>query len=66
MENKEAVGKFIIIKDLEFSDFMKGDDGKIKVYDSLTEASETCGMYEFPNVLVCKIVLNHIEPEYNG
>jgi hypothetical protein len=66
MENEKAVGKFIIIKDLEFSDFMKDEEGKIKLYDSLREACETCGMYEFPNVLVCKIEFNHIEPEYNG
>ena len=61
MENEEAVGKFIIIKDLEFSDFMKDKDGKIMIFDTLVEACETCGMYEFPNVLVCKIEFNHIE-----
>jgi len=63
MNNKKAVGKFIIIKDLEFSDFMKDKDGKINVYDTLHEASLTCGMYEFPDVLICKIVYNHIEPK---
>ena len=62
MENEKAVGKHIIIKDLQFSDFMKGDDGKIKLYDTAEEAAETCGMYEFENVLVCKIIFNHIEP----
>jgi len=61
MENEKAVGKFIIIKDLEFSDFMKGKDGKIMTFDTLNEACETCGMYEFPNVLVCKIEFNHVE-----
>lgn len=66
MENEKAVGKFIIIKDLEFTDFMKGEDGKIMTFDTLDDACVTCGMYEFPNVLVCKIEFNHIEPEYNG
>ena len=61
MENKEVVGKFIIIKDLLFSDFMKDEDGNIRVFDTMLEATETCGMYEFPNVLVCKIEYNHIE-----
>jgi hypothetical protein len=61
MENKEVVGKFIIIKDLLFSDFMKDEDGNIRVFDTMLEAAETCGMYEFPNVLVCKIEYNHIE-----
>ena len=45
MENEKAVGKYIIIKDLEFSDFMKNDEGKIKLYDTIGEAAETCGMY---------------------
>ena len=61
MENNEAVGKFIIVKDLLFSDFMKDEDGKIKVFDTALEASETCGMYEFPDVLICKIEYNYIE-----
>jgi len=63
MNNKDVVGKFIIIKDLEFSDFMKDKDDKINIYDTLEEASLTCGMYEFPDVLICKIEYNHIEPE---
>jgi len=62
MENDKVVGKHIIIKDLEFSDFMKDDKGKIKLYDSLDDARETCGIYEFSDVLICKIEFNHIEP----
>ena len=61
MENNKVVGKYIIIKDLDFSDFMKDEQGKIKLYDSIDEASETCGMYEFPNVLICKIEHNYRE-----
>lgn len=66
MENEKAVGKFIIIKDLEFSDFMKDKDDKIMTFNTLDEACVTCGMYEFPNVLVCKIEFNHVEPENYG
>jgi len=63
MKNSDVVGKYIIIKDLLFSDFMKDSKGKIKTFDSLDEACETCGMYEFPDVLVCKIEFNHVENE---
>ena len=59
--NKESVGKYFIIQDLEFSDYMKDKEGKIKIYDTLDEAAEVCGMYEFPNALVCKVEFNHIE-----
>lgn len=63
MVNEKAEGKYIIVKDLEFSDFMKDENGNIKTYDSLREACSVCGMYEFPNVLVLKVEYNHIENE---
>lgn len=63
MKNKELVGKFIIVKDLEFSDFMKDSEGKIKTYNSFDEAASTCGIYEFPDVLILQVVHNHIENE---
>ena len=61
VENKEAVNKFIIIKDLEFSDFMKDENGKIMLFDTVNKASEICGMCEFEDVLICQVVYNHIE-----
>jgi len=57
--NSNKVDKFIIIKDLKFSDFMKDENGNIKTYDSYNEALETCGIYEFEDVLICKIVYNY-------
>ena len=35
MTNKESVGKFVIVKCLQFSDFMKNEKGEINVYDSV-------------------------------
>jgi len=61
MSNKDSVGKFIIIKDLKFSDFMKDDEGNIKTYENIDSACNTCGIYEFEDVLVCQIVYNHVE-----
>lgn len=63
INNKDAVGKYIIVKDLKFSDYMKDLEGKIKMFDTLDEAGETCGMYEFPDVLICKIEFNHVEKD---
>lgn len=63
MDNSKVVGKYIIVKDLNFSDYMKDKDGKINVYDTFNEASLVCGMYEFPNVLILKVEYNHIERE---
>lgn len=53
-------GKYVII-DIINSDYMKDRFGKIKTYNTIEEALETCGMYEFPDVWVCKLELNYIE-----
>jgi hypothetical protein len=58
---ENVIGKFFIIKDLAFSDYMKDEQGKIKLYDTFEEATDVCGIYEFPNVLICEIKHNYIE-----
>jgi len=63
MKNKTALNKFIIIRDLNFSDFMKDEEGNIKLYDTEEDALLTCGMYEFDDVLVCQVVHNYIDEE---
>jgi hypothetical protein len=54
-------GQFVII-DLRNMDFMKDKDGNIVYYDTESDASETCGMYEFENAWVLQLLYNHIEP----
>lgn len=49
------MGKYLIVKDLEFSDFFKEKDGKIKTFSTLKEALLTCGMYELIDVLILKV-----------
>jgi uncharacterized protein YacL (UPF0231 family) len=53
-------GQYVIV-DLRNMDFMKDQEGNIKYYNTEEEACETCGMYEFENAWVCKLVFNHIE-----
>jgi len=53
-------GQYVII-DLINMDFMKNQEGNINYYNTEEEACETCGMYEFENAWVCKLVFNHIE-----
>ena len=60
---KELIGKFFIISDLENTDFMKDEEGKIAVYDSETDAMDMCGFCEFEKALVCEITNYHIESE---
>jgi hypothetical protein len=56
-------GKYVII-DLRNMDFMKNEEGKISYYDTEDEACLVCGMYEFENAWVMKLIYNHIEAEY--
>jgi len=60
MEKPNIIGKFFIIKDLEFSDFMKNDKGEMVLYNSANEAANVCGMYEF-DAIVCEIKYVHKE-----
>ena len=53
-------GQYVIIA-LTNMDFMKNKEGKIKYYDTEDEACIICGMYEFENAWVMKLIYNHIE-----
>jgi len=52
--------KYVII-DLRNMDYMKNEDGKINYYDTEQEAVLVCGMYEFEDAWICKLIFNHIE-----
>jgi hypothetical protein len=53
MENK------YIIVDLKTMDFMKDKEGQIVYYDTEDEACMCCGMYEFEDVWVLKLIYNY-------
>ena len=61
MKNSEATGKYIIVKDLNFSDYMKDEDNKISIYNSFEDAADVCGIYELEDVLILKVMYNHVE-----
>jgi hypothetical protein len=52
-----------VIIDLRNMDFMKDENNKIIYYDTEDEACIVCGMYEFENAWVMKLIYNHIENE---
>jgi hypothetical protein len=52
--------KYVII-DFITMDYMKDENDLIVYYDTLEEANEVCGIYEFENVWVCKLIHNNIE-----
>lgn len=54
-------GQYVII-DLRTMDFMKNKEGKINFYVTEEDARSTCGIYEFENAWVMKLIYNHIEP----
>jgi hypothetical protein len=42
-------------------DFMKDEHNRIIYFDDEDEARRVCGMYEFENVWVMKLIYNHVE-----
>jgi hypothetical protein len=59
-KNTNMKGQYVII-DLRNMDFMKNEKGEIIYYDTEDEACTVCGMYEFENAWVMKLIYNHIE-----
>ena len=59
-KDNDMKDKYVII-DLRNMDYMKNEEGKINYYDNLEDACLTCGMYEFEDAWVCKLIFNHIE-----
>jgi len=55
-------GQYVIISLIDM-DFMKNKEGKINYYDTEEEACTVCGMYEFENAWVMKLIYNHIEEQ---
>lgn len=53
-------GQYVII-DLRNMSFMKNDEGEIIYYDTEEMACEVCGIYEFQNAWVMKLIYNHME-----
>lgn len=56
--------KYVII-DLRNMDYMKDKDNNIVFYDTAHDASLVCGMYEFENAWVLKLIYNHIDDYYS-
>ena len=52
-----------VIIDIRNMDFFKDKNGKIIYLDTEEDASLTCGIYEFENAWVMKLIYNHIEKE---
>lgn len=53
-------GQYVII-DLRNMDFMKNEEGNINYYDTMEDACTVCGIYEFEDAWVMKLVYNHKE-----
>ena len=53
-------GQYVII-DLRNMGYMKDKDGNIIYYNTEEEARNICGLYEFVDAWVMKLVYNHKE-----
>ena len=55
-------GQYVII-DLRNMGYMKDKDGNIIYYDTEEEARNICGLYEFVDAWVMKLIYNHKEKD---
>ena len=62
MENNVETNKYIIIN-LNTMDYMKDMEDNVEIYDSIEEALEVCGIYEFKDVWVCELKYNYKEKD---
>ena len=63
-KSKKMKDKYVII-DLRNMDYMKDEDKNFVFYDTEQEAGEVCGMYEFENAWILKLVYNYIDVDYS-
>lgn len=54
--------KFIIV-DINTKEIQTDESGKVNIYNTIDDAAEVCGIYEFNNVWICQLIYNHIEGE---
>ena len=55
------IGKFILVKDLEFSDFFKNKENKIIKFDSEFDAATACAINELDDYFILEVKKKHKE-----
>jgi hypothetical protein len=61
IDNKDLVGKFFIISNLQFTDYFKDEKGEIMIFDTQEEAYQRAWIYELDDALICEIKRNYKE-----
>jgi hypothetical protein len=61
IDNKDLVGKFFIISDLQFTDYFKDEKGDIMVFNTEEEAYQKAWIHELDDALICEVKENYKE-----
>jgi hypothetical protein len=61
IDNKDLVGKFFIISDLQFTDYFKDEKGDIMVFNTEEEAYQKAWINELDDAIICEIKSNYKE-----
>jgi hypothetical protein len=63
MNNKDLIGKYVILKDIFSSDYYKDENGQIKLFDTYELALQTAWIAELTDVIIVHVVDRYDDDE---
>lgn len=63
MNNKDLIGKYVILKDIFASDYYKDENGQIKLFDTYELALQIAWMAELSDVIIVHVVDRYDDDE---
>lgn len=63
MNNKDLIGKYVILKDIFASDYYKDENGQIKLFDTYELALQIAWMAELLDVIIVHVVDRYDDDE---
>ena len=63
MNNKDIVGKYVILKDIFASDYYKDENDQIKLFNTYEDALQTAWISELTDVIIVHVVDKYDDDE---
>jgi len=63
MNNKDLIGKYVILKDIFASDYYKDENDQIKLFNTYEDALQTAWIAELSDVIIVHVVDRYDDDE---